>query len=106
MLIHLSFYLLSLTFPTFLNFHLRFYVFRSWGRVGTTIGGTKLEDFDDLTEAKESFKFQFADKTGNRWSKRKEFAKKAGKMQGRYSTHFEKIMKIIMKDVMKIFKKK
>ena len=68
------------------NFHFRFYVFRSWGRVGTTIGGTKLEDFGDLTEAKESFKFQFADKTGNRWSKRKEFAKKAGKMQGRDST--------------------
>ena len=61
-------------------------MFRSWGRVGTTIGGTKLEDFGDLTEAKESFKFQFADKTGNRWSKRKEFAKKAGKMQGRDST--------------------
>ena len=60
-------------------------MFRSWGRVGTTIGGTKLEDFGDLTEAKESFKFQFADKTGNRWSKRKEFAKKAGKMQGRDS---------------------
>ena len=69
-----------------INFPCRFYVFRSWGRVGTTIGGTKLEDFGDLTEAKESFKFQFADKTGNRWSKRKEFAKKAGKMQGRNST--------------------
>ena len=54
--------------------------------MGTTIGGTKLEDFGDLTEAKESFKFQFADKTGNRWSKRKEFAKRAGKMQGRNST--------------------
>ena len=58
----------------------RFYVFRSWGRVGTTIGGTKLEDFDDLTEAKESFKFQFSDKTGNRWSKRKEFQKVSKKM--------------------------
>ena len=48
--------------------------------MGTTIGGTKLEDFEDLTEAKESFKFQFADKSGNRWSKRKDFTKVAGKM--------------------------
>ena len=63
-----------------LLFFFRFYVFRSWGRVGTTIGGTKLEDFDDLTEAKESFKFQFSDKTGNRWSKRKEFQKVSKKM--------------------------
>ena len=27
----------------------KFYVFRSWGRVGTTIGGTKLEARDFLT---------------------------------------------------------
>jgi hypothetical protein len=44
----------------------RLYVFRSWGRVGTTIGGTKLEDFDDLTDAIENFKSIFIDKTGNR----------------------------------------
>ena len=48
----------------------KLYVFRSWGRVGTTIGGTKLEEFDDLDDAKENFKFLFAEKTGNRWSKR------------------------------------
>ena len=56
-------------------------MFRSWGRVGTTIGGTKLEDFDDLTDAKENFKFLFNDKTGNRWSNRAAFKKLAGKMQ-------------------------
>ena len=69
--------------------------------MGTTIGGTKLEDFDDLTEAKESFKFQFADKTGNRWSKRKEFAKKAGKMQvgGRISnSQFDALIWLHMAD--------
>ena len=43
----------------------KLYVFRSWGRVGTTIGGTKLEEFDDLEDAKANFKALFAEKTGN-----------------------------------------
>lgn len=34
----------------------RYYLFRSWGRIGTTIGGSKTEDFGhDLSEAKEEF---------------------------------------------------
>ena len=31
------------------------YVFRSWGRVGTTIGGNKTEDFHEKNEALENF---------------------------------------------------
>ena len=29
----------------------KWWVFRSWGRVGTTIGGTKLDSFDERLEA-------------------------------------------------------
>ena len=29
----------------------KWWVFRSWGRVGTTIGGTKLDSFDERLDA-------------------------------------------------------
>ena len=54
-------------------------MFRSWGRVGTTIGGTKLEDFEDKHEAKSHFQYLYQDKTGNRWKDRKNFQKLPGK---------------------------
>jgi len=57
----------------------KWYVFRSWGRVGTTIGGTKLEDFEDKHEAVKDFEFLYEEKTGNRWKNRKDFKKVAGK---------------------------
>jgi predicted DNA-binding WGR domain protein len=53
----------------------RWYLFRSWGRVGTTIGGTKLEDFEDKHEALRSFEFLYEEKTGNKWKNRKDFKK-------------------------------
>ncbi len=43
----------------------RWYVFRSWGRVGTTIGGTKLESFEEKEEAMQVFKDLYEEKTGN-----------------------------------------
>ncbi|KAI1712161.1 poly(ADP-ribose) polymerase catalytic domain-containing protein [Ditylenchus destructor] len=53
-----------------------YYVFRAWGRVGTEVGGTKLEDFGpDLDDAKESFEKQFLDKTRNEWKNRHNFKK-------------------------------
>ena len=57
----------------------KWYVFRSWGRVGTTIGGTKLENFEDKHEALRDFEFVYEEKTGNRWKNRKDFKKVAGK---------------------------
>lgn len=33
----------------------QFYVFRSWGRTGTTIGGNKTEEFEDLEAAQHVF---------------------------------------------------
>ncbi|XP_057679588.1 poly [ADP-ribose] polymerase 1-like [Corythoichthys intestinalis] len=45
----------------------RYWVFRSWGRVGTTIGGNKLEEVDDKTSALSTFLSVYKEKTGNDW---------------------------------------
>uniref|UniRef100_A0A914CBF8 NAD(+) ADP-ribosyltransferase n=1 Tax=Acrobeloides nanus TaxID=290746 RepID=A0A914CBF8_9BILA len=53
-----------------------YYLFRSWGRVGTSIGGSKTESyFSNLDAAKVDFKKQFYDKTLNEWDNRKKFKK-------------------------------
>lgn len=57
----------------------KWYVFRSWGRVGTTIGNTKLEDFCEKLDAVRQFEALYEEKTGNRWSKRHDFKKVPGK---------------------------
>ena len=75
----------------------KFYVFRSWGRIGTTIGGTKLEDFEDKHDAVKSFEFLYEEKTGNRWKNRKDFKKVAGKFypldidMGEYNDDLKKL---------------
>uniref|UniRef100_A0A8C9VCE1 Poly [ADP-ribose] polymerase n=1 Tax=Scleropages formosus TaxID=113540 RepID=A0A8C9VCE1_SCLFO len=46
----------------------RYWVFRSWGRVGTTIGGNKLEKFYDKNSAMDNFRSLYEDKTGNSWT--------------------------------------
>ena len=53
----------------------KWWVFRSWGRVGTTVGGTKLEDFHEKLDATREFERLYEEKTGNRWSNRKDFKK-------------------------------
>jgi len=58
----------------------KWWFFRSWGRIGTTIGGTKLEEKDDAQDAIRDFEFHFEDKTGNRWKNRKDMKKVPGKM--------------------------
>jgi len=50
-------------------------VFRSWGRVGTTIGGHKLETFASKASAVHEFRFLYRDKTGNDWDDRANFTK-------------------------------
>lgn len=57
-----------------------YWVFRSWGRIGTTIGGKKLEKVDTLAEAKKIFTSHFSEKSGNLWENRHNFKKVAGKM--------------------------
>lgn len=45
----------------------RYWVFRSWGRVGTTNGGKKLDKFNDKNSAMDNFLGVYEEKTGNAW---------------------------------------
>ncbi|XP_061603098.1 poly [ADP-ribose] polymerase 1 [Cololabis saira] len=45
----------------------RYWVFRSWGRVGTTIGGNKLDKSHDKNSALDNFLTVYKEKTGNEW---------------------------------------
>ena len=43
-------------------------MFRAWGRVGTTIGGTKTEDYgQDIEDCQDKFKELFNEKCFNTW---------------------------------------
>jgi len=50
-------------------------LFRSWGRVGTTIGGNKTEKLGSKHAAEEAFKTLYGEKTGNDWADRASFVK-------------------------------
>ena len=45
----------------------RWWLFRSWGRVGTTIGDNKLTPVDDKSDAMDQFVALYEEKTGNPW---------------------------------------
>uniref|UniRef100_A0A915PHG3 Poly [ADP-ribose] polymerase n=1 Tax=Setaria digitata TaxID=48799 RepID=A0A915PHG3_9BILA len=58
-----------------------YYLFRSWGRVGTDIGGSKTEKYHgDLERAKLTFEKLFSEKTANNWDNVENFKKIPGKM--------------------------
>ncbi|XP_013149154.1 PREDICTED: poly [ADP-ribose] polymerase-like [Papilio polytes] len=44
----------------------KYWVFRSWGRIGTSIGGKKLENFTEFWEAKNHFETIYMQKTKHR----------------------------------------
>ncbi|KAG6929434.1 poly(ADP-ribose) polymerase 1 [Chelydra serpentina] len=46
---------------------IRYWVFRSWGRVGTVIGSNKLEQMPSKDDAIEHFLNLYEEKTGNSW---------------------------------------
>jgi len=52
-----------------------YWLFRAWGRVGTTIGGNKLEKCGSRASVIRSFNDLYAEKTGNLWEDRKNFQK-------------------------------
>jgi poly [ADP-ribose] polymerase len=54
-------------------------VFRSWGRIGTNIGGTKVEPMNSLQDAFRVFENLYEEKTGNMWCNRKHFEKVPGR---------------------------
>lgn len=45
----------------------RYWIFRSWGRVGTVIGSNKLEQMPSKEDAIEHFMKLYEEKTGNAW---------------------------------------
>ncbi|XP_032677618.1 poly [ADP-ribose] polymerase [Odontomachus brunneus] len=59
--------------------HSRYYLFRSWGRIGTTIGGNKLDSLSS-EECIEQFEALFEEKTGNQWKTREHFVKVPNRM--------------------------
>lgn len=61
-------------------FFVRWFVFRSWGRVGTTIGDTKLTKMESKQEAINDFVVLYEEKTGNSWRNRHNFEKQPGKL--------------------------
>ncbi|XP_022914189.2 poly [ADP-ribose] polymerase [Onthophagus taurus] len=58
----------------------RYWVFRAWGRIGTTIGDNKLEPMDSLHAAKTHFCQLYEEKSGNQWENRNHFVKVPGMM--------------------------
>eukprot|EP01029_Cantina_marsupialis_P010698 TRINITY_DN242_c1_g1_i1.p1 TRINITY_DN242_c1_g1~~TRINITY_DN242_c1_g1_i1.p1 ORF type:complete len:1451 (+),score=678.48 TRINITY_DN242_c1_g1_i1:158-4510(+) len=56
-----------------------FMIWRKWGRVATTIGGNKLEEFYSFSDAFQNFQEVYYDKTGNHWENRDHFEKRPGK---------------------------
>ncbi|XP_043656906.1 poly [ADP-ribose] polymerase isoform X1 [Drosophila teissieri] len=58
----------------------KYWIFRSWGRIGTNIGSSKLEEFDTCQSAKNKFKEVYTDKTGNEYEQRDNFVKITGRM--------------------------
>jgi poly [ADP-ribose] polymerase len=56
-----------------------FWLFRSWGRIGTKIGNTKLEKFHSAESACEQFETLFEEKTGNMWNSPVPFRKHPSK---------------------------
>ncbi|CAB3407813.1 unnamed protein product [Caenorhabditis bovis] len=55
-----------------------FYLFLSWGRVGTDVGNCKYPSFYDSESGVEEFKKIFKEKTNNQWEYRKYFRKHPG----------------------------
>lgn len=66
--LHILFSLNILFYCVLMSLALRYWVFRSWGRVGTTIGGNKLEKFYDKNSAMDHFRSVYEEKTGNCWT--------------------------------------
>jgi predicted DNA-binding WGR domain protein len=55
-----------------------YWVFLSWGRIGTNIGDNKLENFNNVDLAQKAFFKQYKEKTGNKWNSQDRFEKLPG----------------------------
>jgi poly [ADP-ribose] polymerase 1 len=57
----------------------KWWLFKAWGRIGTNIGKSKVEDYGDAGSAVLDFEEKFLEQTGNEWSAKGSFKKRAGK---------------------------
>ncbi|XP_063974241.1 poly [ADP-ribose] polymerase isoform X2 [Diachasmimorpha longicaudata] len=57
----------------------KYWLFRSWGRIGTTIGGDTCDELA-VENAIKTFKTLYREKSGNEWEAREYFVKYPGKM--------------------------
>ncbi|XP_026729426.1 poly [ADP-ribose] polymerase [Trichoplusia ni] len=57
----------------------KYWLFRSWGRIGTTIGGSKVEPCRNVDEAIDKFCTLYMEKTENDWHGRDYFLKVPGR---------------------------
>ncbi|CAH2266923.1 jg8828 [Pararge aegeria aegeria] len=62
----------------------KFWLFRSWGRIGTPIGGNKLEECKTLNSAIEMFENLYMERTQNPWEMRDDFVKMPGPIEAHY----------------------
>ncbi|KAG5892238.1 hypothetical protein JTB14_014609 [Gonioctena quinquepunctata] len=58
----------------------KYWLFRSWGRIGTTIGGQQTMPMASLQMAKKQFMSLYEEKSGNMWEMRHHFIKVPGRM--------------------------
>ncbi|CAB3243872.1 unnamed protein product [Arctia plantaginis] len=57
----------------------RYWLFRSWGRIGTNIGGSKVENCSSAQEAVSKFEDLYMERTENPWEFRENFMKVPGR---------------------------
>ncbi|KAG1667338.1 Poly [ADP-ribose] polymerase 1 [Nymphon striatum] len=79
----------------------RYWIYRAWGRLGTTIGGSKIESAGKEVDAAQNFYALYEEKTGNSWKNRDNFQKVPGKffpMEIDYGQDNEEIQKLDVKE--------
>ena len=77
---HVAFHLDMPVYTLLRVYRSSYWLFRAWGRVGTTIGGNKLESCGkSKRSAVDQFRDLYLEKTGNLWENRKCFVKQPNK---------------------------
>uniref|UniRef100_A0AAG5CZP2 Poly [ADP-ribose] polymerase n=1 Tax=Anopheles atroparvus TaxID=41427 RepID=A0AAG5CZP2_ANOAO len=77
----------------------KYWLFRAWGRIGTTVGGTKVQDFKNANDAVNEFRKLFFDKTFNRWNRHdSQYVKHGGLFYPIEVDYSEKNAKPLVKD--------
>ncbi|EDL94827.1 poly (ADP-ribose) polymerase family, member 1 [Rattus norvegicus] len=77
----------------------RYWIFRSWGRVGTVIGSNKLEQMPSKEDAVEHFMKLYEEKTGNAWHSKNftKYPKKFYPLEIDYGQDEEAVKKLAVK---------